>query len=327
MAVKSKTASPLRAYIDEINDLPSDTILGRITLFTITENPISYTDMVNLFDELGLDKAMLPSPNKTVDAFKKATSDTKDTYPMTRDRTAHLLCRDVTSTSDFIRRQITREVHDAKNRKLGYDEAITVTFYRPTNGDQSTSRLTTVVNPNGVEKSELPVLRQVARAIEERYTRYYGFLDSQKIRAVIRGYLHKLNAIEIKGGVYFVLSTRDEELGRLAELVNRLGSGCMMHTIPVVDLKGERAFMSRVFEREAAEKLSNLAKQARELIANRKSVTPESYSKMKAEYDLVLENAMEHMGVLELSQDMTAASAEVAQRALAELANAMVDGD
>lgn len=325
--VKKASASPLKAYVDEINDLPADVLLGRIVVYTITEQPVAYTTLTNLFDEHDLDKALLPSPNKTVDAFKKATSDTKDTYAMSKDRTAVLLCRDVTATPDFIRRQITREIRDGKNRRLEYTEAITCTFFRAQKGDQSTSRLTVITNPGNLEKSEHATVAKVARDIEQRYHDYYGFLDSQKIRGVVRNYLKKLNAIEIKGGVYFVLSTRDEELGRLNAMIDGLGGGCYMQTIPVPDLGHTRSFMARMFEREAAEKLQNVARDAKELVASRKNVTPEAYSRMKAEYDQVLANAVEHMEVLGLAQDLTAASAEVALEALANLAGAMIDGD
>lgn len=322
---KKATASPLRAYIDEANDLPADVLLGRIVLFTISETPISYTSVVQMFEELGLDKDYLPMPNKAVDAYKKATSETKVTYPMTRDRTGILMCRDVTSTPDYIQRQITREVRDSKKRDLGYKPAITVTFHRPTKpGDQQTARLVVQYHDQALEKSELPIVHQAGREIEKRYTDFYAFLDSQKIRAVVRGYLRKLNAIEVKGGCYFVLATRDEELQRLAQFVNRLGSDCMMHMIPVPELEGQRAYFARVFEREAAERLQNLTKEARSLTENRKTITDAAYLKLKKEYDQVLANAEEHMLTLQISQDLTAASAEVALGALVDLQDAMI---
>lgn len=319
------TASPLRSYIDELNDLPADSLLGRIVLFTITDEPVARSDMEKWFEELDLDKALLPTPNKYLDAFKKATSDTKDSYPLKRHRTAYLLCRDVLSNGEYIRRQITREVKDSGRKRLAYDEAITCTFYRPSQAsDQSTAQLRITVNPDVLEPEEVEIVRLTAQAIYNRYVRYYDFMDGQKLRACIRNYLKKLNAIEIKGGVYFVHASRDDELGRLAELVRRFGGGCHMNMIPIVDLKREREFIAQVFEREASQSLNDLTREARELISSRKSITPAAYQKMKARYDEVLGNAEEHMVTLQVSQDVTAASAEVALNALLALQEEML---
>jgi hypothetical protein len=324
-AKKSKP-SELRAYIDELNDLPTDVLLGRIVLFTITDEPIRRDDMVKWFRDLDLDEAYLPAPNKYLDAFKKATSDTKDTYPMSKDRTGNLLCREVSSTPNYITRQITREVKDGGKRRLSYTEAITCTFYRPTKADdQSAAHLRVQVNPTNLEKGELTLVQQVAKDIVSRYHDYYDFLDGQKVRGCIRSYLKKLNAIEIKGGVYFVHSSRDDELARVADLVSRFGGGCHMNMIPMVDLERERAFMAKVFEREASQSLRDLTREVDELLSTRKSITPAAYAKLQARYDEVLNNATEHMENLQVNQDVTAAAAEVAHEALRGLREAMLD--
>jgi hypothetical protein len=323
--------SALRTYIDEVGDLPPDTLLGRLALVTITEEKVRRDDVVAWFADLGLDETMLPAANKAVDAFKKATSDTKDSYPLAKGRVATLMCRDVTSNADYIKRQITREVRDGDRRKLDYDgglgsggEAIGITFYRATSFDnQASARLTVSVNPR-LSPSEQPLVRQVARSIKERYDDYLSYLDAQKIRYMVRGYLKKLNAIEVKGGVYFVHSSRDEELGRLSELVNRLGGDCMMHQIPIPDRDRDRAFIVRTFEREAAQSLQDLTKEINEILGNTDAVTPSTYRRLKSRFDEVASNAEEHTLTLQISQDSTSASAEIALDALTELADRMV---
>lgn len=326
MASQTQTPSPLRSYIDELSDLPADVLLGRIVLFTITDEPVSRDDLVLWFEELGLDKAYLPTPNKYLDAFKKATSDTKDTYPMARGRTANVLSRDVTSTPNYVQRQITREIRDSKAKRLDYHEVIACTFYRPTSvDDQSSSRLQITVKTEDLEPGEIEHVRAIAQAIKTRNDRYCQYMDGQKIRATIRNYLKKLNAIEIKGGVYFVHASRDDELANLATLVGRLGGGCHMNMIPIVDLKQQREFIVSVFEREASQSLSEITREAQELISSRKSITGAAYAKMKARYDEVLNNAEEHMFTLQVSQDVTAASAEVALNSLRALEQRMMD--
>ena len=319
-------ASPLRSYIDELGDLPTDALLGRIVLFTITDEPVSLDDLTKWFDEHGLAPEHLPAPNKSLDAFKKATSDTKNSYEMTKGRSAQVLCRDVTQTVDFVRRQITREIRDGRNKRLSYVDAITATFYRPTDpSDQDTGRINIQINPDVLEAAELQPIKDVAREIYARYTRYYNFLDGMKLRATVRGYLKALNCIEIKGGVYFVHSSRDDELANLATVVSKFGGGCHMNTIPIVDLERERKFVAQCFEREASQSLNELARDAQQLLDSGKSVTPAACAKIKARYDEVLANAEEHMLTLQVSQDVTTAAAEVAQSALTRLTEKLVN--
>lgn len=321
------TVSPLRAYIDQMNDLPPDVLLGRIAHYTITDEPVRRDDVVDWFRDLGLNEDRLPLEIKAVDAFKKATSDTKNEYPMAKGRTGNLLCRDVTTTPDYVTRQITREIRDAKNKRLEYAPAINCRFYRPTSADQSTARVHFQVNSTVLEPSEIDFVKAAAQEIFERYERHRNFLDGQKLRGVVRDYLKRdLNAIEIKGGVYFVHCTRDEELQRLRTLVDRFGGGCQMHTIPMVDLEEQRAHVTRLFEQEASRSLAEVAREAHELLASPK-ITPRAYAKLKEKYDDLLERATDHMINLQVSQDVTASSAEVALEALKSVQKRMIEED
>lgn len=321
------TASPLRAYVDQYQDLPADVLLGRLVLFTITEERVRRDNLVAWFDELGLDAALLPMADSAVNSYKKATSDTKDSFPLSKGRMGYVLCRDVKANDDYIRRQITREIKDAEHSQLAYHAAITCTFHRARTEDQKSARLQITVHEAHLGRDELPFIRQIARDIHSRYEGYLDYVDAQKVRRMIRGYLKKLNAIEIKGGVYFVHVSRDDELSRLAELVNRLGGDCLMHTFPLPDLHRERAFIVRTFEREAAQTLSDLTKEINEITGSRESVTPATFNRLNARFKEVARNAEEHMLTLHISQDSTAAAAEVAQNALAELADRMVSDD
>ena len=322
------TAAPskFKQALAGLDDLPADALLGRIVLFTITDEPVSLTDLTKWFADAGLNPAHLPPPNKALDAFKKATSDTKNSYPMTKERSAQVMCRDVTQTPDFVRKQITREIRDVRNKRLSYVDAITCTFYRPTDAsDQGTARINIQTNPQFLETGEAEPIKEIAQEIYARYRRYYDFLDGMKLRATVRNYLKKLNCIEIKGGVYFVHSSKDEELAALASVVSRFGGGCHMNTIPIVDLQREREFIGQVYEREASEALNQITREAQELLSPGKSVTPAACAKLKARLDETLSNAEEHMLTLQVSQDVTTAAAEVAFQSLSRLAEKLVN--
>ena len=325
--MKAPASSPLRDYIDQIGDLPDDILLGRMVLFTISDEPVKLADVVKWFDELHLDERYLPAQNKAQDAFKKATSEAKNVYEMSKGREGHCMSRDVTHTPDFVRRQITREIKDSRNKVLSYDRAIDCTFYKPTDAkDQSTSRLHIQINESVLESGELDSIKTVAQEIWTRFYRYFNYLDGQKLRATVRNYLKHLNAIEIKGGVYFVSIMHDGELSALSDLIDRFGGDCAMNTLPIVDLERERTFITRVFEREASQALNDLTKETKALIAERGSISMSTYDRMRARYDEVLNNATEHMATLRVSQDVTAAAAELAQGELLRLQEKALQG-
>ena len=327
---KAPNRSTLHEYLTEAGELPKDVLLGRIVLFTVADGRTRFADLAQWFDDLDLNKAMMPVENKPVDAFRKATSDlTGESYPLDGDLRAHLMCRDVTTNDNYVRRQITREIQDAKKKNLDYDEAITCTFYRAPRADKAGKRrrgerLHIQVRHDNLAPMEHEHIEKCAKAIENAFLDYYEYLDGNKVRATVRRYLKHLNAIEIKGGVYFVHISRDNELQRLAEFVTRLGGGCYMQTIPMVDLKKEREFIAEAFEREASQSLQEITKEAKALLETRKTITPAMYQKMRERFDAVLANANEHMATLEVSQDVTAASAEVALQALSALREEML---
>lgn len=327
MTAKKITNSVLKAYIDEVGDLPADVLLGRIVVFTITEEPIKLTDLAQWFADFDLDISYLPHPNKMHDAFKKATKELdRESYSMANGRTGLLMCREVSATVQYINRQITREVRDSGKRKLSYDEAISCMFYRPDKDrGPGSERLSLTVRAENLEASELPEIKAQARKIEQRYRYHYEHLDGAKVRACVRGYLKKLNSVEIKPGVYYVGTSRDEELGRLTQLVGQLGGGCHMNLIPIVNLETQREFITAMFEREARDALQGIQTEIDELLQDRKTITASAYARMKGRYDEVLANAEEHMLTLQVTQDITAAEATVAHDALTRLQERLLE--
>lgn len=322
--------------LNENGDLDDTVLLGRIVMFTITDEHITRQDLENRFLSLGLDTDMLPPEIKPIDAFKKATSEAKEKYDLPGGRQAIVLCRDVSSNAEYVRRQITREVKDSRARTLSYSKAIDCTFYRArtqpdANGRQKvvkgSERVQIKIDPTDLDQTELTAVKQIAQNIEQRYQQYYNHLDGNRLRATVRDYLKHLNAIEIKGGVYFVHVKHSDELQRLQTLVDGLGGGCMMHSIPLVDIERERKMIALAFEREASESLQDIAKECAALKGSRKSISPAAYARIKEQYDEVVEKANEHMVTLQVSHDITGAAAEVALKALLDLQETMLGGE
>jgi len=309
-------------------DIPTSLLLGRLVLFTITDQPTPRSVLEAAFLQHNLNPTMLPPETKPVDAFKKATSEAKEKFPLPDGTTAHFLCRDVASTPEYVKRQITREIKDSRAKRLSYDKAIDCVFYRATPsatpGDGKGRERLAITVDTGLPAAEHDLIKQVGQDILNRYAVYYNNLDGNRLRAVVRDYLKHLNAIEIKGGVYFVHVARDNELANLQALVNNLGGGCQMNTIPMVDVAREREMVTAAFEREAAQALQDLTRDIKEIRSTRKTVSPSAYAKVQDRYNEVVAKANEHLVTLQISQDITGAEAEVALEELGLLREDML---
>jgi hypothetical protein len=327
-------------FLNENGDLPDEALLGRLVLFTITDEPTPRASLVQWFTDLGLNHDLLPSEIKPVDAFKKATSESKDKYTLPSGEECVVLCRDVETTAGYIKRQITREVREPgqKGKQLSYSRAIECTFYRgrsaqvtDANGKttkamvRGTERVHIRVDKTGLSDGELTAVQDIARSLVARYEGYYDNLDGNRLRATVRAYLKYLNALEIKAGAYFVHVSKSAELAALQTLVERMGGGCFMHTIPLVDIARERKMVTAAFERETANALAEVAREARDLAATG-TVAGSEYARVKARYDEVTAKATEHLTTLSLSATITEASERTALEALVALQQTMAGG-
>lgn len=322
----------LKDYLNGITELPENILLGRLVMFTISDTGVLLSDMTKWFEDLDLNSSFLPGDIRPVDAFKKATHEINEhTYKLQDGTDAILLTRKVATTREELTRGIVREIRNSAHKKLSHDIAIDTTFYKPTmvNGSPRTGseriRLTRI--NDHLRPEEIPHIDAAMQQIDKSYQHHSQFMDSNKVRGVVREYLKYLNALEIKGGVYFVNKNRTKELLRLREMVKLCGSGCRMDLIPLVDTLNEREIIIEAFQREAEESLLDLVKTISHVESTRKVVTPEAYAKAKTEYDSIMSQAREYQRTLKLTQTRTADAAELALDSLTNLQKRLLGDD
>lgn len=324
--------SELRDYLNSVSELPDDVLLGRIVMFTVTDERVERAKLEQWFVDLNLNPAYLPAENRAIDSFKKATTDVDSTeYEMAAHRRGILLNRPVTTDNEMVVRFVVREIRNSERRTLNHDKVIEAVFYKETKLQGKVQRGTGAIRITKImdhlEPGEEPHIDKAIQEIKDAYDSYYRYIDGQKIRAMVREYLKYLNAIEIKGGVYFVHKNRTDELLRLKELLNRVGGGCRMDQIPIIDLDNERQIIVDAFQREAEDALNTLVKDIAFVRSTRAKVTPDAYAKLKRAYDRVMDQAMEYQRTLGLSQTRTSAAAELALDSLGELQKALLGDD
>jgi len=275
-----------RTYMDAHGALPPECILGYLVVTSVEDAPYSAAHIEGEFKRLGLDESLLPPP------------------PRADDRQ--------------IVRQLTREVRDAKGRKvpLDYEKVGDLVFYKPvTRGSVKSARVRATLDPT-LSPSEHATLEQLLKVFNEAYIGYCNFHDGQKIRAIMRGYLAKLNAIMMQKSLYFVHASRADELLRFQEFVSGLKtdgkSTAKLLLIPLADLPHLRKEVVDVFQREATKELALVVSDIAKLRDTRKTISAEAYAKLKGQYDDIMTNATEYSRKLNISLDSTAGAMQVA---------------
>ena len=313
--MRTKTSS-LRDYIEENGKLPDDCVLGYIAWFTIEDGMYDAEKMALAFDRLNLNSAYLPPPISPSDAFLKASTEIGGLeYAVVGGNTARVLVRDVVKGRSEIIRHIVREVVDAKNVQLLYEEVGEIVFYRPAvrgGVAQPGSARYRVTLSQTLVQEEKDILRARIADFESTYMRYRDFHDGAKLRALVRSYLLYLNGIAMKPSVYFVHSSRGDELERLQQFVAELRSGSTNITmLPLADLPTLRTEVVDAFQREAVKELQYLAEEIVSVRSTRKGpISVKKYAQLRDDYNRVMAKATEYTRTLQITQDRTAGAAE-----------------
>jgi len=329
----SKAPSSLRAALDEAKAVPRDALLGHIVMYSVSDGEYDRDHCAAEFTRLMLDAAYLPHQGRNIDAFRKATSKMDDfEYKLPNGDVAHILVRDVANDKNQVVRHLVREVKDANQRRLAYNQIGDCTFWRPsTSGgitQPGTERVRFHINASMLIDTELPGATAMVNKIQSLYERYARSMDDMKVRGMFRDYVSGLNAVQLRSGVYFVHVSRYDDLLNLQQLAESMskqsGVTCRMDLIPMVDLESQRELVIEAFQEEATKALDGITKKITDLRASRKKITPTAWANIKTEYDLITNRAVEYTRELSITQDNTAGAAEVALNSLIALQQQML---
>jgi len=313
--------SALRTYMDTHNAMPPDTVLGYIAWFSVNEAPYDAAKMEAEFKRLDLRTDLLPLPLRADDAFEKAaTGISKSKYAMVGGIEAEVLVREAGRDDKQIVKRMVREAKDAHNRRLQYGEVGDLVFYkaqeRQGRMDPDTVRCRASLR-SGLSDAERDPLTKLVSQFSALYDQYRNFHDAQKVRVILRGYMARLDALMWKSSFYFVPASHREELERLCEWVNGLGTA-EMDLIPLVDLPNLRTRVVEVYQREAEAGLAAVSEEIAKL-SGRRNVKPETFTKVKAMYDDWMARADKYGTDLQVSKQRTAGAAEAVRLQLAQL--------
>lgn len=318
MAAKSE----LRKYIDATQALPADCTLGNVLWYSVEDKPYDVDALTLRYDLLGLNPSQLPVANKSINAFEKASSALHGTkYPAPWDPTSEceLLVHEAQRADEYVLRQVTRKVRDKSKKELDFGKVGELTFYRETRlGGKGSARMHGVVTDPTVSSEEGRLLRAALKGAEDEYVLLRDSWDGNKVRGLLRDYVGYLNGVMMRSGVYFVHSTRTEELERLREFANGT-DGASMTLFPIADLKAMREEVIQAFQVESVKELGEVVAAITKVRSSRQTLSTTAVMKLRQQYEGVMRKAGEYGRTLKVSQEHTAGAAELALDALALL--------
>lgn len=337
---------------------PKD-ILGSIIFYSITGEqrisgkrqsvPVRVTRdwLERQFEELDLDTRLLPPAIKRIDAFRQASSEIKADYaiPGRVERKAVLRVVEVTLDDERVVRKVMRDVMDSRSQLVNSVQMAELVFIRgpratrgtPQSGEQVKSRVYKTLREVGLDMQytdyqedlssfERDMLNDLLDTFKKRYEDLSENYGAQALRAVIRNYVTKLNAIACKpsGGVYFVHQSRAYEVAALEELVSRIGQGCTFHSLPLEDTDKQRGMLTEAFENEVEDECSLLMRDISVALSAAQSkgkpLSREKYREFNERFALIGERASEYTNVLGLVQERSASALEAVMDNITELA-------
>lgn len=322
-------------YLDATGSLGTDTLLGWVVMWSVEDfDPgITHRALEKLFEDLDLNKSLMPGSPKKLDAFRKATTEFKREIEQPDGTVASYFARDVKSAGEFIQRHIVREIRDPRTRELTYTKAIECVFYKPT--QQGPKRLVNADSarvrynawPQGYPKSERHVVDQMVDDLRNRQAVLETHVDSQRIRAVIRDYIKYLDAVQLKSSVYFIPKDNADELQRLLEFTRALPGRCRMHLVPLVDLDDMREMVIEAFQEESTAGFNRIVEACAEIKNSPKGVTPASYVSLKAEFEEISNKAHSYAKRMDTTRHLAEGAQQLALMCLVDLSRRMVDRD
>lgn len=319
----------LDAYKQQLSGLPEDKFIGAILWFSFHETDITRDEVLDLFRARGLDERFVPNPIKTIDAFRRATSRTVKEYDFPGDgRSATIYIEEVDYDDERVIQHIFRKVRDRKAVTLQHTRVGEAIFYRQSRaarrkGVGGESVRFTLRESELTAPGELAVVSAYLEMVHKAYERNKGFLTVQSLRGMVRDYVTSLNAISVRpsGGVYFVHKSRMDTVELLVDAVTALGSGCQLHTLPLLNTDRQREMLTEAFQDEVVEECDRLLKMLTEVNStSKKGVPAKKYAELRQVLDDTMARADEYTRVLGLAQGRAAAGIELAMTALLEMA-------
>lgn len=320
--------SEFSEYTERISSYKDEMFLGRLCYYAITESShVDHGEFCRALISNGLDRNLPPVP-RAVDVFKRACTASQRRRVATSDPNVliNYLVREVGKDSTNVWRRLVAETVDTQGHTLGYEELIEFHFSRDPNGALARVHGHIEVRPliedlaPGVQPVKYPDAPSIAQTVVDSYRDQNNMLTPYAVREFVRKTLRSLNATAIRDGVYFVKEQHAAEIAAFEEIINGLPGGSMMHSLPLIDDRKQRAMLRKAFEDESVGEIDRLLGEIHEIMAKSSTkITSDRFADFKVQYDGLKAKAAEYAELLETSLDETGSRLDVMNQALFSL--------
>lgn len=297
--------TPLPGYGQSI---PANLMLGHIAWYSIAKPRLTSDNLIALIADLGLDPAIIPTPPRAGDAFKRACrySERKGLAIPYSDNTANFLIRPVTQTLEDIERHMVIEVVDPEGRKLEYHDVAHLTF------DRKQSVLN--VSKKAISDELDPLTDDTLQAFAIHLKDATKYVDAQVIRSMIRKQLDLMSAIAVRrqGSVYFIPIRSQKLTEGLEKFTSYCGPGSAFHALPLIDDTKQREMVKAAFEGEVHDGATQLITELAQLQDAETEITPKAWTVYKEKFNTL----KTQMGEYETLVDMELLQADSEMDAL-----------
>ncbi len=221
-------------------------ILGHLIWYSVKESRIKIEDMRKLFAQIGLPADFLPEEPSNINAYKRATTELSEEIEVKLDqnRTAVYMVRLTAKSDEEIVKSIIKEVRDAGDKRLSYEEIGRVHF------DKDTEDL----RYYDLQADSQPIITQ----IKQLYETYRIYLTGKQIRAMFHEIIQSMSPTLVRpsGAVYFIPYVHADMVQKMEVLSKELASfgitdfQSAFESIPLIDADKTRALVELRFEEQ-----------------------------------------------------------------------------
>ena len=246
-------------------------ILGQLLWYTITDMDVTRAQLEGAFTAAGIDPAHLPKPIKAVDAFRRATSAAEmNRLPAGAGQFINLLVREISAGQSEVVRALVREVVDAQNVRLHYQEVATFNLAR------ADGRMRVFPSPIATDQERAACERAGAL-----YVQFQNSYNGRHLREVVHNILDACRPVAVRpsGGVYFVPQAHEAAVRRVKDLVARLADygttsqRSRLWTVPVIDLDEQRSMIQESLDDQVAGESKALLGEMADLLKSDRKIT------------------------------------------------------
>ena len=202
--------------------------------------------MRNLFAQIKIPTDFLPEEPSRINAFKRATTELSEEVEVDlgQGMTAVYMIRLTAKSDDEIVKSLIKEVRDASNKKLSYEEIGRVHFDKDSED----------VRYYDLKPDSQPIITQ----IKQIYETYCVYLTGKQIRVMIHEIIKSMSPTLVRpsGAVYFIPYVHAEMVQKMEVLSKELAAygitdyESAFESIPLIDADKTRALVEVRFEEQ-----------------------------------------------------------------------------